>query len=161
MVEHYEQKRFNKELESFYNAIPRNAEFLSGQYINANTGVRSNMFSDVIGIHKLDNLNAKVKYLLFLLKSINFRVLLTYFKNRNYTTWLSFNSTRYPHKLENFICSQSFFCSKYLIFITISINILPWGCESWALRISLLKQPEVFLHQIIQRIIGISMSELK
>ena len=36
-------------------------------------------------------------------------MLLNYFKHRNYTTWQYFNSTRSPHMLDNFICSQTFF----------------------------------------------------
>ena len=54
--------------------------------------------------------DAKNKYLLFLLKSIKFRVLLTYSKYSNYTTWRSFNSTRFPHTFDNFICSLPLFC---------------------------------------------------
>ena len=51
--------------------------------------------------------------------------------------------------------------SKYLIFLTIPINLLLWGCESWALRTSLLKNLEVFLHCSIRRILGISITEVK
>ena len=51
--------------------------------------------------------------------------------------------------------------SKYLIFLAISINLLLWGCESWALRTSLLEKLEVFIHRIILRILGISMAEVK
>ena len=51
--------------------------------------------------------------------------------------------------------------SKYLIFLAIPINLLLWGCESWALRTSLLKKLEVFLHRSIRRIPGISMTEVK
>ena len=36
-------------------------------------------------------------------------MLLTYFRHKNYTTWQSFNSTRSPHMLDNFICSRPFF----------------------------------------------------
>ena len=86
-VEHDDQKRFNEELASFYNAIPRNAKLLAGQYVNSNIGVRSNMFRDVIGPNGIYNRNAKGKNLLFLLNSIKFRVLLTYFRYNNYTTW--------------------------------------------------------------------------
>ena len=50
---------------------------------------------------------------------------------------------------------------KYFIFLAIPINMLLWGCEIWALRTSLLKKIEVFLHLSIQRILGISMTELK
>ena len=104
-VEHDDQKRFNKELASFYNAIPRNAELLAGQDVNSNIGVRSKMFRDVIGPNRIDNRNAEGKELLFLLNSNKFRVLLNYFRHDSYTTWRSFNSTRSPHMLDNFICS--------------------------------------------------------
>ena len=51
--------------------------------------------------------------------------------------------------------------SKYLIFLVIHINLLLWGCESWALWTSLLEKLEVFLHRSIQRILGISMTKVK
>ena len=50
---------------------------------------------------------------------------------------------------------------KYLIFLVIPTNLLLWGRESWALRTSLLKELEVFLHLITRRILGISMDEVK
>ena len=52
-------------------------------------------------------------------------------------------------------------CSKYLFFLSIPNNVLLWGCESWALRTSLLKKLEVFLHRSIQRILRIIMTEVK
>ena len=67
------------------------------------------IFCDVIGPNGINNRNGQVKDLLFLLNSIKFRVLLTYFRHKNYTTWRSFNSTRYPHMLDNFIFSWPFF----------------------------------------------------
>ena len=121
-MEHYEQKFFNKELASFYNTIPRNAKLLSGQDIYDNVGIWSNVFRDVLGHQELDNCNVKCKYLLFLRKSNKFIVLLNYFKNINYTTWRSFNSTRSPHMLENFICSRLFFRRvKYCKVVNIGI----------------------------------------
>ena len=74
------QKRFNKDLASFYNSIPRNAKLLSGQDVNCNIGIRSKMFRDVIGSYGINNRNAKGKDPLFLLKSIKFRVLLIYYR---------------------------------------------------------------------------------
>ena len=82
-VEHDDQKQFNKELASFYNAIPRNAELLAGQDVKSNIRFWSKMFRVVIGPNVIDNRNAKGKDLLFLLNSINFRVLLTYFRHDN------------------------------------------------------------------------------
>ena len=85
-VEHDDQKRFNEELASFYNAIARNIELLASQDVNANIGVCSKMFCDLIGLNVLDNRNAKGKDLLFILKSIKFRVLLIYFRYISYTS---------------------------------------------------------------------------
>ena len=51
--------------------------------------------------------------------------------------------------------------SKYLIFLAITINLLLWGFESWALRVSLLNKLEVFLHQSIRRILVVTMRQLK
>ena len=47
--------------------------------------------------------------------------------------------------------------SKYLIFRTIPCNLLLWGCESWALRQTLLDALEVFLHRGVRRILQIKM----
>ena len=49
---------------------------------------------------------------------------------------------------------------KYLLFKAIPCNLLLWGCESWALRKSLLASIEVFLHRRIRRILKIRMSEV-
>ena len=122
-VDHEDQKRFNEELAIFYNSITRNSELLSGQYVNCNIGIRSKMFRDVIGPYGINNRNAKGKDLLFLLNSIKFIVLLTYYRHENYNTWRSFNTTRSPHLLDNFILSQSFFCQvKYCKVVNIGMD---------------------------------------
>ena len=50
--------------------------------------------------------------------------------------------------------------SKHLLFEDTPCNLLLWGCESWALRKSLLASLEVFLHRGIRRILKIRMSEV-
>ena len=50
--------------------------------------------------------------------------------------------------------------SKYLLFRSISCNLLLWGYESWALRKSLLASLEVFLHRGIRRILKVNMFQL-
>ena len=50
---------------------------------------------------------------------------------------------------------------KYFIFHKATpCNLLLWGCESWALRKSLLASIEVFLHRGIRRILKIRMIEV-
>ena len=50
---------------------------------------------------------------------------------------------------------------KYRIFMAIPVNLLLWGCESWALKESSLNRLDVFLHRSIRRIMKISMSQVK
>ena len=102
-VGHEDQKRFNEELANFYNSIPWNAKLLAKQDVNCNIIIRSKMFRDVIGTYGINNRNAKGKDLLFLLNSIKFRVLITLYRHKNYPIWGSFNTTKYPHILDNFI----------------------------------------------------------
>ena len=49
---------------------------------------------------------------------------------------------------------------KYLIFRAIPCNLLLWGCESWALREATLWKLEVFLHCNIQKILGITITQV-
>ena len=51
--------------------------------------------------------------------------------------------------------------SKYLIFCAIPLNMLLWGCKSWAIRESLFKKIEVFFHRRIRNILGISIIRIK
>ena len=50
--------------------------------------------------------------------------------------------------------------SKYLIFLSILINFLLWGCESYALRVSLLEKLEVFLHCSIRKILVLAITQV-
>ena len=47
--------------------------------------------------------------------------------------------------------------SKYLIFMAIPINLLLWGCESWALRVDLSRKLERFVNRKIRKIININL----
>jgi hypothetical protein len=51
--------------------------------------------------------------------------------------------------------------TKYLFFLDIPVNLLLWGCESWALRESLLDKLNAFIHKSICRILGINMEQVK
>ena len=68
-VEHDEKNRFNKELVRFYNTITKKSGFLYRQDANANVGIQSTMFQDVLGHKGIGNSNVKGKDLLFLIKS--------------------------------------------------------------------------------------------
>ena len=51
--------------------------------------------------------------------------------------------------------------SKYLIFMAIPLNLVLWGCESWALKESLIQQIDVFIHRSIRRILNINILDVK
>ena len=50
--------------------------------------------------------------------------------------------------------------SKYSIYMAIPMNLLTWGCESWALTRVLIKKLEVFHMSSIRRILRIKRSEV-
>ena len=77
--------------------------------MNANVGISSPMFNDVLGPNRISNRNSKGKALLFFIKARKLKVLLSYFTHNCYTTRKSFAVGNSPHMLENYICSESFF----------------------------------------------------
>ena len=50
---------------------------------------------------------------------------------------------------------------NYRIFMAIPLNLLLWGCKSWALKKSSIDKLDVFLHKSIRRILRIPMSQVK
>ena len=50
---------------------------------------------------------------------------------------------------------------KHTIFMAIPINLLLWGCESWALRESHYDKLDAFLHKSIRRILRITITEVR
>ena len=75
--------------------------------------------------------------------------------------WMSYNlRDDYDIRMRTEAASKSFavlrgfysrpkvsICSKYLIFMAIQVNLLLWGCKSWALRKDLLLKLERFVNQ--------------
>ena len=82
-----------------------------GADINCNVGVTSKRFSDTLGPHGIDNRNIKGIELLYLYKTNNLKILLSYFKHNNYITYRSFNDKKSAHMLENFVCCNQLFKS--------------------------------------------------
>lgn len=50
--------------------------------------------------------------------------------------------------------------TKYLFFLAIPINLLLWGCESWALKESAFDKLDVFIHRSVRRILKIKWSKV-
>ena len=61
LVEHDEKKLFNDELDTFHTNAPRNSEIIAGQDINANVGISSPIFNDVLGPNGIRKEMQKVK----------------------------------------------------------------------------------------------------
>ena len=51
--------------------------------------------------------------------------------------------------------------TKYLFFLAIPINLLLWGCETWALKAESIRRPDVFLHRSVRRILRIKMKQVR
>ena len=88
---------------------PRNSEILMGADANFNVSKTSKRFKDILGPLGLDNRNLKGRELLYLYKSNNFKILLSFFAHTNYITYRSFNELKTPHMLDNFISCGKFF----------------------------------------------------
>ena len=80
-----------------------------GADVNCNVGVTSKRFSDTLGPHGIDNRNIKVIELIYLYKTNNLKILLSYFKHNNYITYRLFNDKKSAHMLENFVCFGQLF----------------------------------------------------
>ena len=81
-------------------------------------GVSTPMFKAILGRHGINNRNNKCKDLLYLIKSFNLKILLTYFEHAKYVTYRTFSATHSPHMLDNFICCDNIFkqvknCKNY------------------------------------------------
>jgi len=46
------------------------------------------------------------------------------------------------------------------VFEGICVNLLLWGCESWALRVNHIRDLEVWLHRKIRKILGITIYQV-
>ena len=80
-----------------------------GADINCNVGVTSKLFSDTLGTNGIDNRNIKGRELLYLYKTKTLKIILSYFKHKNYITYRLFKDKKSAHMLENFVfCDQLF-----------------------------------------------------
>ena len=103
-----EQQQFYPELDHFIANRPRNAEILMGADVNCNVGISSPCFSHMLGPHGIDNRNIKGRELLYIYKTNNLKVLLSFFMHHNYVTYHSFNVNHTAHMLDNIICCNKF-----------------------------------------------------
>ena len=76
-----EQKYFYDELDQFITNRPRNSEILMGADIICNVGIISKRFSNTLGPQGINNRNIKGRELLYLCKTNNLKILLSYFKH--------------------------------------------------------------------------------
>ena len=77
--------------------------------MNANLGVKKQMYKKVIGIYGLEKRNMKGQNLLGLLRENNLRFVNTFFLKHMYTTYRSKFKGKSTHMLDVITCSTSFF----------------------------------------------------
>ena len=80
-----------------------------GSDVNYNVGTRSKRFDDIFGSHGINNQNLKGRELLYLYKSNNLKIILSFFAHSNYVTYSNFSDAKSQHRLDNFISSFVFF----------------------------------------------------
>lgn len=51
--------------------------------------------------------------------------------------------------------------TKYLFFLAIPVNLLMWGCETWALKAESIKRLDFFIHRAARQILKISMAQVQ
>ena len=51
--------------------------------------------------------------------------------------------------------------TKYAFFMAIPVNLLLWGCETWAIKAENLRILNVFIHRSIRRILGITIQQVQ
>ena len=86
-----ESGEFNETLSLMMNLIAKNVEFIGGHDVNANLGVRKQMYKKVIGTYGLDNRNMKGRNLLGVLMENNLWVVNSFFLS-SYTPPIDENS---------------------------------------------------------------------
>ena len=104
-----ENEEFNETLSLLMNLIPNFFEFIGGHNVNANLGVKKQMYKKVIGIYGLEKRNMKGQNLLGLLRENNLRFVNTFFLKHMYTTYRSKFKGKSTHMLDVITCSTSFF----------------------------------------------------
>ena len=67
------------------------------------------MLGDVVGPNGINNRNMKGKVFLYLLKTNNFKIVLSYFTHTNYVTYRSFNSRKTPRMYDTYISCNKLF----------------------------------------------------
>ena len=89
--------------------MPKSSNFIGGHDVNANLGVRGELYKGVIGPFGIDNSNMKGRRLMSVLSQNILRVANRYFNKPSFVTWRSFNASRSPHMLDVIATSELFF----------------------------------------------------
>ena len=98
-VDKVEHTDFNDTLSSIMNSVPKTAEFIGGNDVNANLGIRNNMNRKTLGPWGIDNRNMKGRRLLGFFSQHRLKVTNRFYKKPSFVTWRSFGSLKSPHML--------------------------------------------------------------
>ena len=72
-------------------------------------GTRPPRFCNILAPHGIDNRNIKGRELLYIYKTNNLKILVSYFSHNNYVTYRTFIVTKSAHVLDSFISCPRFF----------------------------------------------------
>ena len=99
-VDNSTHNEFNDVLSMLFRSAPNNSEIISGHDVNANIGIRTEMYKSVIGPHGTNNRNMKGCKILNVFKSHQLKILNSFYSNKAYTNCRSFGKKRSSHNLD-------------------------------------------------------------
>ena len=106
-VHEKDQVDFNTFLSSIYSSVPKSYFLASGQDMNANIGCKNiNDKFSCIGKHGFKNRNSKGTEAINLLNMHNLFASSTFFQDKNYTSWRSFDGKNTPYNLDQWITNS-------------------------------------------------------
>ena len=91
------------------NSVPKSSNFIGGHDVNANLGVRGELYKVVIGPFGIDNRSMKGRRFLSVVIHNRLGVANSYFSKPSFVIWRSFSASRSPHMLDVMMTSDLFF----------------------------------------------------
>ena len=108
-VDELKHTEFIDILSTIMSSVPKNANFIGGNDVNANLGIRSKMYGKTLGPWGINNRNMQGRRLLGFFSNNQLKIANSFYKKASYVTWRSFNKTRSPHMLDVISVSKNFY----------------------------------------------------
>ena len=108
LVEEVKNTDFIDILICIMSSVPKTANFIGGNDINANLGNRSKMYRKTLGPWGLDNRNMKGRTFLGFFSHNQLKIANSLFKKPSFETWRYFSKMSSPHMLDVISVSENF-----------------------------------------------------